>query len=264
MASIELAAGLQAETGAPWPGVRYFTTWRGGGASATPFDSLNLGLHVSDTESAVLENRRRLRQCLPAEPLWLDQVHGTTVHDADRGVAQSGASARPALALPPCADAAVTVQPRHPLAILTADCLPVVLADLDAGVLGVAHAGWRGLLAGVLENLLREMRARQPQARRWRAWIGPGIGPDAFEVGPEVRARFLSLAAQDARHFVACTGTDRWLADLPGLARSRLRRAGVAGIEISAACTHGLPERFFSYRRQACTGRQATVAWLDP
>jgi len=270
VARIDLPAGLRAETGSPWPGVRYFTTWRHGGASVAPFQSLNLGLHVSDDASRVLENRRRLRLGLPGEPVWLDQVHGTAVCDVDCAVVSCGLGLDPGPGPgpgptpPPCADAAITMRRGRPLAILTADCLPVVLADQAGRVLGVAHAGWRGLLAGVLENTLAALRARQPLAQAWRAWIGPGIGPGAFEIGPEVRAQFLARDRQAARYFAPRPGSDRWLADLPGLAQDRLRRAGIDCIEVSEACTYTQSRRYFSYRRQARTGRQATVAWLEP
>src|SRR5690606_34349485 len=185
---IEPAPGLRGVTGAPWTGVRYFSTWRVGGVSAAPRDSLNLGTHVGDDPQAVQQNRQRLRCALPAEPLWLEQVHGTTVFDADARTDARAAdpAARPA----PCldagsgparrADAAMTCQRGRPLVIMTADCVPVVLADGAGTVLGVAHAGWRGLAAGVLENTLDALRRRAPDAQDWHAWIGPGIGPDAF------------------------------------------------------------------------------------
>ncbi|CAM5778296.1 peptidoglycan editing factor PgeF [Castellaniella caeni] len=242
--------GVCGVSGEPWTGVRYFCTWRAGGVSAAPWDSLNLGLHVDDDPEAVARNRARLSAGLPAEPLWLDQVHGTAVYEAALPVAAA-----------PCADAAVTTQRGRPLAIMTADCLPVILAD-DAGtVLGAAHAGWRGLLAGVLENTLRAMRRQTPHARGWRAWIGPGIGPTAFEVGDEVRAAFVRQAPL-ADCFVPGTRPGHWLADLPGLAAWRLARAGVGRVEASGECTYTRADRYFSYRRQVRTGRQASVAWL--
>lgn len=238
--------------GLPWPGVRYFCSTRAGGFSAAPWDGLNLGLHVDDAPAAVLRNRALLADGLPAEPLWLRQVHGIEVCDAD---AWAGGEA-------PQADAAVTTRPNRPLAVLTADCLPVVLADDGGRVLGVAHAGWRGLAAGVLENTLARMRPKAPADSRWRAWIGPAIGQASFEVGPEVREAFVAPDPAAAPFFAARPGSDRWLADLPAIARHRLYAAGVDHIECSGHCTYRDAQRFYSYRRAARTGRQATVAWL--
>ncbi|CAM5217481.1 Purine nucleoside phosphorylase OS=Castellaniella defragrans OX=75697 GN=HNR28_001192 PE=3 SV=1 [Castellaniella defragrans] len=226
-----------------------------GGLSPAPWDSLNLGLHVQDDPGTVQANRARLRLSLPAEPLWLEQVHGTQVCEADadgiwraRGV--------------PCADAAVTEVRGRPLAIMTADCLPVVLADGAGTVLGVAHAGWRGLAAGVLENTVAALRRRVPRAAGWRAWLGPAIGQAAFEVGDEVYEAFVDQDPAAAACFERWPHTDRWHADLAGLARLRLVRAGVSRVESSGECTYRQADRYFSYRRQARTGRQATLAWL--
>ncbi|MFT0533875.1 peptidoglycan editing factor PgeF [Castellaniella hirudinis] len=261
-------AGLQACTGSPWPGVRYFSTGRQGGASLPPWDSLNLGLHVGDDPAIVRRNRDRLRAALPGPPVWLDQVHGTDVWDAAQGVLRVWPPDRRPPAPPliptgaPCADAAITCVKGQPLAILTADCLPVVLADQAGAVLGVAHAGWRGLVAGVLENTLTAMRRQAPQARVWRAWLGPAIGPAAFEVGDEVRQAFVARLAGHADSFAPAARAGHWLADLAGLARRQLLAAGVAQVELSHECTYHQAGRYFSYRRQVRTGRQATVAWL--
>lgn len=255
MTVISLQSDVRGVTGEPWTGVRYFCTWRTGGASLAPWDSLNLGAHVQDLPEAVRANRARLRQSLPAEPLWLEQVHGTQVCDADG--ADIGHMGKP-----PRADAAVTTEKGRPLAIMTADCLPVVLADQAGRVLGVAHAGWRGLAAGVLENTLSAMRARCPHARSWRAWVGPAIGQPAFEVGEEVREAFVRADPEAACCFVRWADSGRWHADLAGLARLRLSHAGVARIQLSGECTHRNADRYFSYRREARTGRQATLAWL--
>ncbi|MGB6007289.1 peptidoglycan editing factor PgeF [Castellaniella sp.] len=252
---LEWTAGLRGVTGAPWPGVRYVSTWRCGGVSVAPWDSLNLGLHVEDDPAAVRENRGRVRAGLPSEPLWLDQVHGTTVWHA-------AAQRQTAPEAAPCADAAVTISRGRPLAIMTADCLPVVLADQAGTVLGAAHAGWRGLVSGVLENTLSAMRRQAPQASAWRAWIGPGIGPDAFEVGDEVRRAFVDLDAGAAMCFAPSARAGHWLADLAGLAARRLAQAGVGEVESSGECTYRQADRYFSYRRQARTGRQVTLAWL--
>lgn len=266
---LEPVPGLRGVTGEPWTGVRYFSTWRVGGVSRAPRDSLNLGTHVGDDPAAVRENRARLRRALPGEPLWLEQVHGTAVVDADAGpvsgpggIAAAGldASASRAGAVP-CADAAVTAQRGRPLVIMTADCLPVVLADAAGTVLGVAHAGWRGLAAGVLENTLDALHRRAPRACGWRAWIGPGIGPQAFQVGPEVREAFLDQDAGLSDCFVF-QHDQRWLADLAGLACARLMRAGVAHVELSGECTWTQADRYFSHRRDPGSGRQATLAYL--
>lgn len=249
---LDLPCGLRGVTGIDWPGIRYFCTSRAGGVSEAPWNSLNLGTHVGDQPDAVIENRRRLGLALPASPLWLNQVHGTRVLDADQAAAVDGARA----------DAAFTAARGRVLAIMVADCLPVVLADDAGSVVGLAHAGWRGLAAGVLENLLAALRARQPAAREWRAWIGPGIGPDAFEVGGEVRAAFVDghppATACFRPHPVRA---DHWLADLAGLATLRLQHAGVARVERSGECTYRSASHYFSYRRQARTGRQALLAW---
>lgn len=253
--------------GPSWPGVRAFCSERAGGVSQPPYAQLNLGIHVGDDPAAVAENRARLRAHLPGEPRWLDQVHGIAVHDAD-GDSDAGVADRPSgnPGGPPRADAAITTTPNRVLAILTADCLPVVIVDEAATVLGVAHAGWRGLAAGVLESTLARMAAASSStaAPRWRAWIGSAIGPDAFEVGADVRDAFLADDAGNAGCFVARPGiAGKWLADLPELAARRLRRAGVMQVELSGRCTVSDPSRYFSYRRDGTTGRIATLAWLD-
>jgi len=255
MKSEALEAGLQAVTGTAWAGVRYFCTCREGGLSPAPWDSLNLGLHVQDDPETVRANRERLRLSLPAEPLWMEQVHGTRVCEADvDGVWRTGGV--------PCADAAVTTMRGRPLAIMTADCLPVVLADGAGTVLGVAHAGWRGLAAGVLENTVAAMRRRAPEATGWRAWLGPAIGQAAFEVGDDVYRAFVDSDPEASTCFERWPLTGRWHADLAGLACLRLVRAGVPQVEASGECTYRQADRYFSYRRQARTGRQATLAWL--
>ncbi|WP_459617897.1 peptidoglycan editing factor PgeF [Bordetella sp. 2513F-2] len=245
--------GLPVVCGADWPGVRYFCTTRGGGVGQAPYDTLNLGLRAGDRPEVVAENRRRVRAAVPGEPLWLRQVHGSVVVDADAPLSEPE----------PAADASVTCRPDRVLAIMVADCLPVVMADAEGTVLGVAHAGWRGLSGGVLEATLAAMRAKAPRAGGWRAWIGPGIGPDAFEVGADVLAAFTAddpdaAAAFRPRPDVA----GKWWADLPALAQRRLRRAGVAQPESSGLCTASDPGRFFSYRRDRETGRMALLAWL--
>jgi YfiH family protein len=232
--------------------VRYFCTTRAGGIGLAPYDTFNLSGLVGDQAEILQANRQRLLAVLPAEPLWLHHVHGMDVIDADQPLVQV-----------PQADASVTTRSERVLAVMVADCLPVVMADRDGRVLGVAHAGWRGLCAGVLENTLAHMRAKLPTARAWQAWIGPSIGPNAFEVGPQVKEAFWAdgLAAQSL--FLAHPDRpNKWLVDLPGLARLRLLRMGVEQIAASARCTVREGEHFFSYRREGQTGRMALLAWL--
>lgn len=237
-----------------WPApssVRAAITTRSGGASGAPFDSLNLADHVGDDPACVAENRRRLREALtlPAEPFWLHQVHGCDVADAD--VASTGS---------PCAaDAAVATQPGRVCAVLTADCLPVLFCSRAGDWVAAAHAGWRGLAAGVLERAVA--RAPVPPAGVL-AWLGPAIGPGAFEVGPEVRTAFLADDAGAAACF-APSPAGRWLADLYGLARRRLTQCGVGSVGGGGLCTYTDARRFFSFRRDGTTGRMASVIWLD-
>lgn len=244
-------------SGQAWPGVDYFCTTRQGGVSGGTWSALNLGLHTGDDAGHVAANRQRLSLAVPGDPLWLRQVHGADVYDADR-------AARPANAEPPVADASITVTPGRVLAIMTADCLPVVIASTDGRALGVAHAGWRGLAAGVLENTLDALRQRAGQACAWRAWIGPAISQSRFEVGEDVRDAFVSRDAQTALFFFEKPGGSqrKWMADLPALARWRLHRAGVDDVELSGQCTFDRTDLFYSYRRDGETGRLATLAWL--
>jgi len=235
-----------------WPAparVRAFVTFRTGGVSAGAYASLNLGTHVGDDPEAVAENRRRVaaRLALPSEPRWLEQVHGTTVLDLDRD------------ALAP-ADGAVTAQPGVVCAVLTADCLPVLLTDRGGNRVGVAHAGWRGLAAGVVENAVAALGTSPAEIL---AWLGPAIGPRAFEVGDEVRAAFAAAGFETARAFVP-NARGRWQADLYALARQSLARAGVTAVYGGGACTYADAERFFSHRREAPCGRMASLVWLDP
>ncbi len=240
-----------------WPvdaRVRAFVTTRAGGVSQGVYggadgrpDGLNLGDHVGDDPDAVARNRERL----PIAPKWLSQVHGIAVARAE--TIAPGAV--------PVADAAYTTQPGIACAVLTADCLPVLLADRAGRVVGVAHAGWRSLVGGVVEALAEAMRAATPDAALV-AWLGPCIGPAAFEVGPEVREAFIAQAAEAAAAFVPGHG-DRWLADLPALARLRLARIGVTDVLGGSHCTVTDAQRFYSYRRDGLTGRFASVIWID-
>jgi len=222
-----------------------------GGVSTGDYASWNLGAHVGDDPAAVAENRRRLHALLPAEPLWLNQVHGVAVADADA----CGAG------VVPTADAAITRATGRVLAVLSADCLPVVLGDVEGQVLGLAHAGWRGLAHGVLEHTLQSLRLRCPQAQGWRAWVGPAISARGFEVGREVLDAFVAVQPQAAACFHPAGAAAKFFADLPGLATLRLRAAGVDHVQGCAECTFSHPERYFSYRQQGRTGRIVTCAW---
>jgi YfiH family protein len=232
-------------------GVRAAFSLRRGGVSPAPFDSLNLALHVGDGLAAVAENRRRLAQAvgLPSEPLWLQQLHGITVVDADQIEPD---------AAPPQADGAITRRSGRVLAVLVADCVPVLLARADGTALAVAHAGWRGLAAGVLEAALTALGAADGVPIT--AWLGPAIGPARFEVGQEVRAAFVQRDAEAAGAFVP-NPRGRWQCDLHALARRRLHALGVRRIGSEAACTASQAERFFSYRRDGVTGRMAALLW---
>lgn len=235
-----------------WPApraVRAFVTTRGGGISTGPYASLNLGDHVGDDAEAVAANRRILRQDLPAEPLWLRQIHGVAVADAAASHAE-----------PPLADAAVARRAGVVCAILTADCLPVLFCDRDGTVVGAAHAGWRGLLGGVLERTVAAMGVAATQVL---AWLGPAIGPTAFEVGDEVREAFVAEDPRAAGAFRHGVVHGKWWADLPLLARLRLARAGVPLVLGGGLCTYQNPDRYFSYRRDGVTGRMGAFIWLD-
>lgn len=238
--------------GAEWAGVRYGCTTRQGGVSGGAWASFNLGLHAGDERPAVIENRRLLAASLPGEPFWIEQVHGCEVADADApGVAS------------PRADAAVTMQPGRVLAIMTADCVPVVIADMEGSALGVAHAGWRGMASGVLEATVAALKARCA-SEAFRAWVGPCIGQSNYEVGEEVRRAFVGVDASTARFFRAAAVHGKWQADLAGLASHRLRQIGVQFVEVCGLCTYQHERLFYSYRRAPVTGRMATLAWLEP
>jgi YfiH family protein len=241
---------LRAAWPAP-PGVIAFTTLRhGAGASAPPFDTFNMGVRCGDDPDVVACNRAALRELarLPSAPCWLRQVHGTHVHRFDSPA--DGAEA-------PEADAAVTSVPGVVLAILTADCMPAVLASRDGGEVAAAHAGWRGLAAGVLEATLAAMHAPPGDVV---AWLGPAAGPSAYEVGREVFDAFVDRDP-GARTAFSPTRTGHWHVDLYALARRRLAAAGVGAVHGGTLCTISDPARFFSHRRDARTGRMATLAW---
>ena len=262
---------------ADWPaprGVHTFTTLRRGldvGVSVPPFDRFNLGNHRSaagDAPDAVAINRAALRWIgeLPSPPHWLRQVHGIQVERFDAPVVEEAVDDRlhstelPDTELPePEADAAVTSIPGCVLAILTADCLPVAFASRDGDEVGAAHAGWRGLAEGALEATVAAMHTAP---ERLIAWLGPAAGPQAYEIGEEVRAAFVDADPGAAGAFVA-TRPGHWRVDLYALARRRLAAVGVTAVHGGGLCTISDPGRFYSHRRDARTGRMATVVWFD-
>ena len=233
-----------------WPApanVRALVTTRAGGVSNGPCASMNLATHVGDDPAAVAENRCRLRTHLPAEPVWLNQVHGRRVVDA--------AGAAPGIE----ADAAFSHAKRVVCVVQTADCLPVLLCDEAGTVVAAAHAGWRGLAGGVVEAAVKAMDVAPG---RLMAWLGPAIGPQAFEVGAEVRETFLAHAAEAANAFVA-NENGKWLADLYRLAGQRLNALGVSRVFGGGFCTYSEAARFYSFRRDKATGRMASLIWLE-
>lgn len=230
------------------------TSTRRGGTSTGAYSSLNLGMHVGDEAGRVQENRRRLIAAagLPAAPVWLDQHHGTHVHVVKSAISANGQPQ------PPRADAAVCRVQGAVIAVLTADCLPVLLASKDEPVIAVAHAGWRGLAAGIIEKTVAAMDA-DPSGLS--AWLGPAIGPDHFEVGAEVRAAFVEGDA-GAEDCFAPRMNNKWLADLPRLATRRLMQLGIQQVEASGRCTYSEADAFFSYRRDGECGRMASLLWM--
>lgn len=257
---------MNAALRAQWPApanVHAFTTLRrGAGASLAPFDEFNLGnRHAADGDDPSTVDRNRVelveRFQLPSPPHWLRQVHGTGVLRFDSGGVVRGTE--------PVADASVTSTPGVVLAILTADCLPVVFSAADGSEIGAAHAGWRGLAAGVLEKTVAAMQA---PASKLVAWFGPAAGPQAYEIGEEVFDAFVSQDARAASAFAA-TRPGHWRVDLYALARQRLAELGISRVHGGDLCTLSDPQRFYSHRLSTSegsgrTGRMATVAWMDP
>ena len=236
-----------------WPAparVRAATSTRHGGVSPPPFDSLNLAGHVGDRAEHVAANRRRLGEALglPADPHWLSQVHGTTVVDLDSG--PDGL---------PEADASTTRRANTVCAVLTADCLPVLFCDRAGRQVAAAHAGWRGLAAGVLEATVAAFDAPPGELL---AWLGPAIGPRAFEVGEAVRQAFCVVDPTATEAFVA-SRPGHWRADIYALARQRLARAGLTRVYGGGRCTFSEAGDFYSFRRAAETGRMASLIWLE-
>ncbi|MFJ4587084.1 peptidoglycan editing factor PgeF [Pseudomonas moraviensis] len=231
-----------------WPApasVRACVTTREGGVSEAPFDSLNLGDHVDDRPEAVAENRRRLTDHFSIQPAWLQQVHGITVVHADPGIVAT-------------ADASWTATPGIACAAMTADCLPALFCNRAGTRVAAAHAGWRGLAAGVLEATLDSLDVPADEVL---VWLGPAIGPKAFEVGPEVREVFINQLPEAAEAFVPSNNAGKFMADIYLLARLRLAERGVTAVYGGGFCTVTDP-RFFSYRRASRTGRFASLVWL--
>lgn len=235
------------------PNVRALCTTRDGGVSAGRYDSLNLGDHVADDAAHVAENRRRLQQAIGTQPVFLQQVHGTGVVSLEDAVRDGTA-----------ADACTSTTAARACTIMVADCLPVLFTDERGHRVAAAHAGWRGLAGGVLEQTVRAF-AQDGDAPRLMAWLGPCIGPKAFEVGPEVKAAFEAQSPEAASCFSPAPSEGKWLADLPALARQRLRAVGVESLHGNdsgdAWCTVAQPSRFFSHRRDGISGRFAALVW---
>ncbi len=253
------------------PHVRAVFTTRTGGVSQAPFDGMNLGDHVGDAPEAVACNRERLCAAIEAEPVFLQQVHGVAVAELDR------ASQAPQAQVVRVADACLSAEVGQACTIMVADCLPLLFTDTQGRWVGAAHAGWRGLAGqggvGVIESVLAALRRRAAEEgsadATWLVWLGPCIGPAAFEVGAEVRAAFVATQPESAALF-APQANGKHLADLAGLARQRLRAAGVSSIwgndGTPGWCTVSQPSRFFSHRRDAgrlgSTGRMAACIWI--
>ena len=233
-----------------WPApanVKALQTTRNGGISAAPYDTLNLGLHVGDDPVRVNRNRQLLAPLMPSEPVWLEQVHGTVVANADAAGCRV------------VADACIARQRGSVCVVMTADCLPVLLCDEAGTVVGAAHAGWKGLAAGVIEATVKAMGI-EPQ--KLLAWMGPAIGPEAFEVGEEVRAAFVAHQSQASEAFVAHGDQGKYHADIYLLARQRLQALGITRISGGNYCTYHQKDKFFSYRRDGVTGRMGTFIWI--
>jgi len=232
-----------------WPApaqVKACVTTRAGGVSLAPFDSLNLGDHVEDSPEAVLENRRRLTEAFHIQPAWLRQVHGVSVVEADPGrIAE--------------ADGSWTSTPGIACTSMTADCLPALFCNRAGTRVAAAHAGWRGLAAGVLEAAVESLETEPADVL---VWLGPAIGPQAFEVGPEVREAFVQQLPSTAQAFVPSRNPGKFMADIYQLARLRLAARDVTAVYGGGFCTVSDP-RFFSYRRSPCTGRFASLIWLE-
>lgn len=241
-----------------WPApshVKALQTTRVGGVSVGPYASLNLGAHVQDDPIAVAKNRQLLSPYLPSEPVWVNQVHGTEVIDAATSTCLQ------------TADASFSTKVNVVCVTMTADCLPVLLCDIKGRVVAAVHAGWRGLCDGVIEAAVQKM---QVPADEVLVWLGPAIGPNAFEVGGDVREQFIAKDSQSSQAFKlleTSTSGDKWLANLYRIAQQRLNRIGVTAIYGAGVnedfCTYTDQARFFSFRRDNITGRMASMIWME-
>lgn len=240
-----------------WPApakVKALQTTRLGGVSLPPYDSLNLGDHVQDNPNHVAHNRQLLNAFVPSEPVWLNQVHGVRVIDAAlSSYAEHGSCVE-------SADASFSTKKNVVCVTMTADCLPVLLCDQAGTVVAAVHAGWRSLCDGVIEAAIQSMAV---DTSTLMAWLGPAIGPDAFEVGEDVRAQFIAKDAQAESAFKLKPNTDKWLGDLYTIAKQRLTNLGVTAVYGEVNCTYSQPDRFFSFRRDGVTGRMASMIWLE-
>lgn len=233
------------------PNVKALQTTRLGGISQAPYDTLNLGDHVQDNPIHVAHNRQLLSDFVPSEPVWLNQVHGTRAIDA----AQSSCIES--------ADAAFTQKKEVVCVTMTADCLPVLICDTQGTIVAAIHAGWRSLCDGVIEQTIQSMLVQRPDLAptQLMAWLGPAIGPQAFEVGEEVRAQFIANDSRATSAFVA--RGDKWLGNLPMIARQRLNTLSIEAVFGGHECTYFNHEKYFSFRRDGVTGRMATLIWLS-
>ena len=232
-----------------WPApsnIKAIQTTRSGGISVAPYDSLNLGSHVQDDTLAVAKNRQFISKYLPSEPVWLNQVHGVDVIDAAKSTNVQDA------------DASYSKNKNVVCVTMTADCLPVLLCNKQGNAVASIHAGWRSLCNGVIEVTIKEMGVEPEDLM---AWLGPAIGPDAFEVGGEVREAFIAKDNQAEMAFVA--SGNKWLGDLYLIAKQRLNKQGVNQIYGGKECTYSNPSRYFSFRRDGVTGRMATMIWFE-
>ena len=232
------------------PHVKALITTRAGGVSTGAYESFNIGLSTGDDAHAIEANRARLRAILPCEPHWLKQVHGARVVDGDTLVGR------------PEADACVARERASVCAVLVADCLPVLFTDRAGSIVAAAHAGWRGLVAGVIENTVKSLAASGTRAEDILAYLGPAIGPAAFEVGDDVYAAYTQSDPQTRAAFVP-HASGKWLADLFALARRALARSGVTAVYGGGLCTYSNPARFYSYRREKNSGRMGAFIWRE-
>ncbi|MDF2867795.1 MAG: multi-copper polyphenol oxidoreductase, laccase [Gammaproteobacteria bacterium] len=236
-----------------WPApanILAYTTTRLGGNSQPPYDSFNLAEHVGDESATVQLNRQQLNRelALPSEPIWLNQIHSNICMEIDKQSVSNSA-----------ADATYTKQPGIICAVLTADCLPILVCNKAGNEVAAIHAGWRGLAAGIVQNTVNYFAS---PANELLAWLGPAIGPEVFEVGDEVRTQFMSLNPEAAMAFKPSI-PGRWIANLYQLAAMILTKAGIAAVYGEPRCTYSNPELFFSYRRESITGRMASLIWFE-